>query len=176
VIAASLRTAADTSYIIDPYFEYHAVDVDATRDKKTGAYGGLFGRKNKTKTKTMKERRRSSVGVIAGDLSNVSLSNDGPSAVKASKFCDSDDEEFNLNSDGDGDADLDLGTTHCSIILTLVYFMINGSLSCLSCLSCILLYLYRSIGVIQSYRIGGSHEDVLYPIDGASERRERLIR
>jgi hypothetical protein len=124
VIAASLRTAADTSYIIDPYFEYHAVDgsmdVDATRDKKTGAYGGLFGRKNKTnktnktkKAKMKKDRRRSSIGLIGGDLSNVSLSNDGPSAVKASKFCDSDDEEFNLNSDGDGDgdADLDLGTT-----------------------------------------------------------------
>ena len=142
-VVASLRTTADTRYRVDPYFEYHAVDVDATRDEKTGAYGGLFGRKNKTK----KERLRSSnlsnvgvidgdlsnVGVIGGDLSNISFLHDGPSAVKASKFCDSDDEEFNMNSDGD--ADLDLGTTHCSIILILLYSIINRSLSSMSVIS-----------------------------------------
>jgi len=116
-VVTSLKTAADTRYRVDPYFEYHAVDVDATRDEKTGAYGGLFGRKNKTK-KTKKERLRNSIGVIDGDLSNISSSKDGPSAMKASKFCDSDDEEFNMNSDGD--TDLDLGTIHCSIIFTLV--------------------------------------------------------
>jgi hypothetical protein len=139
-VVTSLKTAADTRYRVDPYFEYHAVDVDATRDEKTGAYGGLFGRKNKTK-KTKKERLRNSIGVIDDDLSNVSSPKDRPSAMKASKFCDSDDEEFNMNSDGD--TDLDLGTIHCSIIFTLVYSMINRSLSLsLPCLSYLLLHTY----------------------------------
>ena len=80
---------------------------------KDGTYGGLFGLKTKTKTK--EDRRRSNVGVVTGDIGSVSSSDDGPAMVKvkASEFCDSDDEEFKLDAgDGDGDADLDLGTTY----------------------------------------------------------------
>jgi len=94
---------------VDPYFEYH-VDKKKSLDgvvdeKKNGVFGGIFGRKKTKAEKLKKDRRRISVGAVVNGLGSV---DDRPSAVKASKYCDSDDDEFKL--DGDNDKDMDLGT------------------------------------------------------------------